>query len=276
MIINLAIIRILALVIVCGLFIFVENKVVYSLFSPFLLAHYIIAAIYSLKFRVVKEKGNRLIVSLLILTALSFLITYNQYFHILLYFGIHFTLTDVYLHRYLGLKESKLLLSFRYPFTAFTYCYFIRETYFLQYFGDGVVFFYLAIISFIGIVIASIYEKENFPWYEVPMLIAVVLSNYFNEVFQPYSVILYHIVLWFFLPMLKLKSKSIKVCSYHLILFAILFIYPLKDDWFIDITKCRDGACIGFMAYFHVTISFASSTLNPVFLQRFLGFSKSS
>ncbi len=81
---KITIARTLAVIIVFLFFSLGGNTVAYNFYSPFLLAHYIMAIIFLLNIKKIASKGNRYIASLVGLTVLSILLTHTQSIDILI------------------------------------------------------------------------------------------------------------------------------------------------------------------------------------------------
>jgi hypothetical protein len=274
MAIQLALARLLAILVISAFFFIGGKQVAFDFYSPFLMAHYLMAVIFLANIKKVTSRGNRYIASLVLLAITAAVITNLQFIHILVYFGIHSILTDIYMPRYLGMKQTVGEIIARVPFTALSYFFFIRELPIVKDILPAETHFYLTGMSFIIMTFYFIWKKKEFPWYEIPFLIAVMASFYFEFVFEPYSVIFYHIILWLFLPILKLRWKASKMVGLHFLLYGIFVAFPFPDNFLINPQNCWGDHCIGFIAYFHITVSFGTSGLNPIFLQRALGFIK--
>jgi hypothetical protein len=274
MVIQLAIARLLAIVVMCAFFFIGGKQVAYDFYYPFLMAHYLMAVLFLTNINKVKSRGNKYLVSLGLLIIAAAVIANFQLFHILVYFGVHSILTDIYMPRYLGIKQSSKEIIARIPFTALTYFFFIRKLPLVSDIIQEDSHFYLILISFVMMSAYYIIKKIKFPLYEIPFLITAIVSYQMNFVFEPYSVIFYHILLWLFLPIIKFKWGASKLVGLHFLLYGLFVFYPVTDNYLVNPLKCWSDHCVGFIAYFHITISFATSALNPVALQRLVGFIK--
>lgn len=246
-------------------------------FEPLLSTHNFLATIFILNLATLKKKGKKnrwVLIGLIILTVF---ITWYQLFNILVYFGIHLILTDVYIHRFLDIKESKLMNIIRVPFTTLSYLYLIRLSPLIsKYLPENTeLILYGALVALVVMIFISLKRKELFPVYDIPVVLVIIYSSFTGLHFDPTSVIMYHLFLWFFIPILKDSKKAILPCSLHFIFFGFFLIFPFSYEIFNQST-CTGRECVNFLAYLHITISFASSRLNPNLIQKLTGFSSTS
>ncbi len=103
------------------------------------------------------------------------------------------------------------------------------------------------------------------------MFIAFLLCALLDLKIPPYGVLFYHVTLWYFLPIIKYKRKAISPTLIQLGLFISLLAYiQVFGGNFIE--GVHGANPIGLFAVFHITISFATSVLNPKPIQHFFGY----
>lgn len=263
--------RLLTLTMVALVFVYGERDFIRAIFFPYIFTHYIVAFLFAFKKGSLKNKPKRYLPILILLTGVAFALSYYQVVNILIYFGIHFILTELYVFRFLGWHESKFLFCSRVPFNIIAYSFFARSA---PIIGENLttnIFIVLGVISFLAVFLVSFLKKEKFPIYEIPMFLALMIAGYFDLSFPAYGVLFYHVTLWYFLPIIKYKAGSVKPTLIQLGLFLALlgFIQFGGGDL---VAGLRGANPIGLFAIFHITISFATSVLNPKPVQSFLGY----
>jgi hypothetical protein len=141
--------RILTLTIVALVFIYGDREFVRAISFPFIFTHYVVAFIFAFKKGSFKKKPKRYLPVLVLLTGVAFALSYYQVVNILLYFGVHFVLTELYIFRFLGWCESKFLFWSRVPFNIIAYCFFARSAPIISENSTTANFMVLGVISFL-------------------------------------------------------------------------------------------------------------------------------
>jgi hypothetical protein len=268
---QLVIYRTISIALVAAIFIFGEREFIRAVFFPYIFIHYVVAFIFAFKKGSLANKPKRYLPSLVGLTIASYLLSYFQVLNILVYFGIHFVLTELYIFRFLNWTESKSLLYTRIPFNIIAYSFFARSAPIIGENFSTNTFIIAGLLSFIGIIYLCFRNKEKFPIYEVPMFIAFIVCSFLDLNIPPYGVLFYHVTLWYFLPIIKYKRGAIKPTIIQLALFLGLLSFIQLGG--ASVMKGMHGANpIGLFAIFHITISFATSVLNPKPIQHFFGY----
>lgn len=270
---SLGLSRFFSVLIVILFFSFIGESQTYKVYSSYLMAHYAMALIYFLNLKGVASKGKHHFIALGSLLFISILLVQFQPIHILIYFGVHYFLTELYLSRFLGVEETLKTKLIRSPFLIVSYLYFIKDIPAFKNFDSN---FLIGLVSLCFIItVAWNFFSKGKVWYEVGLFGGVLVSWALDLAMPAYNIIFYHIILWSFLPFIKYGAKQGgKLLSFHLLLFVIFYFVGVKDDLFMDRNGCLPEICIGFFAFHHITMSFGTSKLNPTFLQKLMGYSK--
>ena len=271
---SLGLSRLVSVFIVILFFSIAGEAQTYKVYSSYLMAHYALALVYFLNLKGIVSKGGQHYIALVGLLFISVLLVQFQPVHILVYFGIHYFLTELYLTRFLGLEESFTTKLVRSPFLVLAYIYFIKEIpAFANYSSNSLMG--LVAVSFIIILAWNILKKKSV-WYEAGLFGGVLVTWGLDLAMPAYNIIFYHIVLWSFLPFIKFGSRQGgKLLLIHLILFTTFYFVGVKDDLFMERNGCLPEVCIGFFAFLHITLSFGTSRLNPTLIQKLMGYTKS-
>jgi hypothetical protein len=248
--------RPLAILAVIPLVLALPSQTVDLIALALLLAHYMSAFLFHPWGKIAKAGALTPHVALLILVALlsqlQFLLSAPN---ILLFFGLHFVLTELYDGR---VAEDVWLRTARACFYGFAYLFFLRLNLGLEMFGPW--FLGAALVSLAATLIRSPGLRAR--GFELAFLVPIAAAA-----FQPMRfsyVLLYHVVVWWMIPVVRGYSpaprKYLAVTAVlSVVLLAVVLGTTLAHESLYWAWR-RETIRLG---YLHVALSFVMSSLNP-------------
>lgn len=250
----------------------------------FTLVHYFVALVYGFRLLNPKQKSTPANCVLFFALAISAIVGLNSPYKVgLVYFGIHHALTEAYFTpkdyaNYSGLKGPFFLARFLFHLTAYA----TITQYTLFQFADSRWWFFIAtvacflVLSQLGRKFPSA-DRQNWLFSElmtVGLTLAVVILNPDPMYRIGLLYVLFHVFLWLFIPFLKGTVKknwrqvsrfaAINLIPPIVFVWAYYLFYRSVPGLFVTIENIY--YTIGLM---HITATFASSKLNPMFVRKF-------
>lgn len=280
--------RLFSLLLTVSLFtviVMISNILWRSLFAAILYAHYLLSFKYSFNqlTKVWNKEKGKLLILFIIIASIAFHLSSKVF--IIIYFAIHFSLSEVYIQNYLSNKTVDnfplcdfIYYSFLYllAFTPSLYAYaestFISEQYFL-----------IIIIATL-ITIMPFHFKRRLKNKQTMIIEALFLFFSISAFILKLSFevgIFYHLLLWIVLPLNKYKAPGKRkkflyenvYITLAFFLISPLFVYgfssfPYLDDTYGYFDSFRSTGY--FWGYIHISFSFILSDLNPPWIRSLL------
>ncbi len=250
--------------------------------------HYLLSLIFSKRQvrEIAAEPGFAWkVAGLLVLGGLFY---YRQGFPLLLYFGIHHALNEVYqLERVTLGKKNPDIVSFRYAGIAVSlsvFLFLVRKQLFLdrahpenpfpvEWLAGAVIMSYAVYFYRFRRVAMTMSRTERIDncAAEVVYLALIFVSTQYQ--IRSNDVVAYHFLYWMMQPLPALSKKGVAQVANYIGMTALLFLvffivsplgpipYPLRESWF--------HKQFIFWSYFHITLTFALSNSNPPLLVNF-------
>lgn len=252
-----------------------------SMVLSFVYAHYVMSLIYS------RRRLGQLLMSpdcripLALLTALGVIVTHGRAAAMLFYFGVHHALTETYSvspsSKLPSARASQAFLSSRFLLNIFVYLVLLRRDPRLDavhplVLGVGVGVCFLYWLSCLGPV-KHLVEESAFRdalFFEVIGAGLAVCLLFVRIELE--HILLYHVVFWILVPFLRPEVIEHRPVSRYFLGTAVVtlcfFLFtPIGGaPWGLYQTPFRDQ--LTFWGYFHITASFALSSLNPAWVRR--------
>jgi hypothetical protein len=198
-----------------------------------------------------------MLVALLIL--LAQLMFYAGFPGIILFFGIHFVLTEMYEHR---LREGTVIVVARGFYYAGAYLFFMRFNLGLE--GMGGPIFFITTAGFL--LLAFKLRKPTLIAAELAFFAPIILA--LNQPMRFNFVLTYHVILWWMIPMARGYSMVPRKYVLETAFFTLFFVALVFGTYFVHEANFwvwrRELTRFG---YVHVAVSFLMSALNPMFLR---------
>ena len=216
------------------------------------------------------------------LLALGGLIYYRQWLPLLLYFGIHHALNEVYqLERVTSRKMNPDFASFRYAGIAVSlsvFLFLVRKQLFLDrahpenpfpvaWLAGAVIVSYAVYFYRFRRIAMTMSRTERIDNCAAEIVYLALIFVSMHHQIRSNDVVAYHFIYWMIQPLPTLsKDGAAEVTKYigaTALLFFVFFIvsplgpipYPLRESWF--------HKQFIFWSYFHITLTFALSNSNP-------------
>lgn len=248
-----------------------------ALFASAALGHYALSFLYSRRpaTRLWNQPDARLPVALLGLLGVAIVLwdfPVESHPLILLYFGIHHVLSEVYLGRAGVGRElrSRGLVASRFAFNLLVYVFLIRYRDWATLIPSAVLWAGMALAG--GAVLFYLYRFRgavsretilDHLLFEMLGLVMVAVSLFVQVTFI--QIIFYHVVVWFMVPLGMLRIRG-GVGTYlvrtAVVTGGLLALTPLLGfPWQFSTGQMLDQVFL--WGYIHITASFALSSLNP-------------
>ena len=240
-----------------------------SLYVAFVLGHFLTSFIYSKKRLLAPASGP----DFLVLIACG-LTAFFRFPDIVLYFGVHYALTEVYWINKMHPQWS-YLTPHRFLLNAFGYLFMLRHEK-----AIAAVPGYFWAVGLVGALVYFFYgihkrrvSARNLVdtfLFEAAAMLPIVLSIFFEIKF--WNLLVYHTFIWIFIPAVKKPPmKWHEAFSYwlltSLLTTGILLLTPLGGGYLNVPLKKLDDAVV-FWGYMHITSSFMLSSYNPEWVTR--------
>ncbi|HTL47614.1 MAG TPA: hypothetical protein VL688_06070 [Verrucomicrobiae bacterium] len=270
--------RLIAAALVAGCFLSLSSGDFDSVFFAMAMGHYLLALFYSWKQikRVALVPETRLPgLGLLFLTVPAI---YYQWPNMVLFFGVHHTLTESYVVSDDRLRGRRALMGGRLLMNAFAYCIMLAREPVMRQFSQPLmlagfaaacaVFYYFLFVERRSFAAAGLREQVFF---ELALLAAVIVSLAVGG-FTYRQLLFYHVAIWLFLPLPGLAKKGTGNAAGYLLATAAVSLAcfaftPLWDTPWKLSTHALEYAVIS-TGYAHVILSFGVSSLNPRWVQK--------
>jgi len=286
-------IRCFAIALTALAYLSVKVETFYSIYFAIAMAHYLGGVIYSRHQATQVFSNQRAALFFLFLIPLSLLVFYAKVSPVM-YFGIHHVLTEIYMaNRFVGKEgssEKNTLMATRIPMLTFCYLYLMRYSPEFPPFLPVIFIKLGVIVSIPGFLVHAyltwtkdkkIRILQRFIIFEIAMLIvwSILLATVHRQIGIDH-VIFYHGVCWFLYPLPKImKSEKwdfVKFSAAVIIPAGLaLGLTPLGESMgymlagsaqILDVKGMRTS--IMFWGYLHISLSFALSSSNPVWIRK--------
>ncbi len=271
-------IRVIGIFSIIGLTRYFSEISFISLFVSFSLGHYALGYLYSKKqiLTAIRRPETYGVTLLILLTCL--LTVHYRFPDIVLYFGLHCVLTEVYWLNKTYTAQSCLTVS-RFLLNFSVYLFILRQEKVPSMvpgsfwaFGLVLSIFYFIITLKRNLPSLKHYKNETLDicLFEAAGMIPVILSLFFRIRFG--DVIFYHVIMWIFIPLTQTPRMNLRdIFRYGFLTACItggfLLLTPLGGNCFrIPILKLNTAVIL--WGYVHITSSLMLSSFNPQWILR--------
>ena len=190
---------------------------------------------------------------------------------ILVFFLLHFVFSEVYLNEFYGRIQDRTVRIIKTIFYSMFYVLILNHYPAFSAFDPQIIFVAL-IVSFFIMTLYSKLKNVEYQYHDLLFLMVGIVIYQYDFKIYPYLIVMFHLVMWCIIPIVKSPKSSWPMMSAHLFFFILFYSIDLEEYFGHYVYEPK--SFLNFFGFLHISLTFVSSNFNPLFIQRWAGFRK--